>query len=191
MFDIKKAVLVTGVFGTGKTTLVREIAAYATRIGLTVNVGTEVSRISPFPLNREQSDLGTRWLILRQLLTESEASVGNADVFLADRGVIDILAHLKETEVRSGKISATFGLFLEAMKASVFSYDVIFRTHPAEAYPPEADGIRSSSLAYQAEMDGFHDMAIEMLGVKYVSLPDGLDLRMEKVADYLEGVDKM
>nr|WP_298095479.1 AAA family ATPase [uncultured Shinella sp.] len=180
-----KKILITGVFGTGKTTLVNQIAEWGNKRDFKVKIGLEVARTSPFALNREQTDHGTAWLLLRQLLTESEITLGDPRVFVGDRGIIDILAHLMETEARLAKKSSLVAIYREAMIASVRSYDLIFRTHPGKLYLPEDDGVRSGSLAYQIQMEEFHDRAINELDVACVPLPDGLEQRMDVIIPHL------
>jgi len=174
-------VLVTGPYTTGKTTLVSNLVRCISEKGISITKLDEPARNCPFPLNDRQTDVTSKWLILKQLTNELESSLAKSDVVLSDRGVIDIVAHALETEKRTGLRSKTLSELRETMLASVATYDLIFETEVNPSYPIIDDGTRSNDAEFQLYMAQFHKHAASLLNANTIILPDGLATRLRRV----------
>jgi nicotinamide riboside kinase len=179
-------VIITGAFSTGKTSLVASLADALISSGLTVARVPDVSRGCPVPLNRDQTDDASLWLLTTQISREIAASLGQEAVMLCDRGVPDVLAHHLEVQARNddGKIR----LLAPFLDNWLETYDLIFFSRLDEEIPIVPDGLRIEDAAYRTMLDGF---AAEILsGRKQVyELPFGeaqrLDYARETVTRFL------
>jgi nicotinamide riboside kinase len=144
-------VIVTGAFSTGKTGLVHSLAGDLIHSGLAVAYLPDVARNCPLPLNTDQTEVGTLWLLTIQIAREIEAAQGAEAVMLCDRGVPDILAHeLELTRSARGRSVELLGPFL---KHWMSTYDLILFSRVNEAIPIAPDGLRLEDSAYRTRLD--------------------------------------
>lgn len=172
-------ILITGAYATGKSELVAAVLRWARENLITAVAINEVARSSPFALNRQQSEDGTNWLYLKQLLNEAESVLRHATLTIMDRGVPDILSHALEMEKRIGVRSKLPTRFEALSRHSVESFTRIYRTTVSEAYPIVTDGLRNPDRAFRREMERHHIDAVKHLGVEAITLPNGLAPRLK------------
>ena len=168
-------VIVTGAYSTGKTTLVGDLAAAVVQDGWTCEVLADLSRRCPLPLNTDQTDDTTLWLIGSQVAAEIEASARGVDVVLCDRGVPDILAH--HLEVLSRRAEQRVELLRPFLDRWMATYDLMLFSRVDETIPIEADGLRSTEATYRTLLDGFAEVIVGRLPTT-LTLPFGESARL-------------
>jgi nicotinamide riboside kinase len=82
-----------GTHGVGKTVLTFSLTAKLRSLGIDADAVTEVSRLSPFPINEATTLDGQLWILAAQWRAELEASLRTALV-VCDRALIDNYAYL-------------------------------------------------------------------------------------------------
>jgi nicotinamide riboside kinase len=151
-------VIVTGAFSTGKTSLVDALSSDLVNRGLTVATLPDVARDCPVPLNADQTEDATLWLLATQIAREIEAALGAEMVMLCDRGVPDVLAHQFDLG-SSGK--AGWGDLLNPFLDSWLStYDLILFSRVDERIPIASDGLRVEDSAYRTWLDQLADRVL-------------------------------
>ena len=169
-------VVVTGAYSTGKTTLVCDLALAIGRAGFSCEVLQDISRSCPLPLNVDQTDDTTLWLIGSQVAAEIAAMSGSPDVILCDRGIPDILAH--HLDVLTRRSEERVELLRPFLLQWLDTYDLLLLSRVNEAVPIEADGLRNTSPAYRTLLDGYAAMVTQGLGAA-AELPFGEPARIE------------
>lgn len=151
-------VIVTGVFSTGKTTLVNILEPALAARGLSVLRLDDVARTCPFPLNEGQTDEASTWLATTQVSRELDATAASPDVVLCDRGVLDVLAHQEDLRANGrGGLLETMRPFLERWCGT---YGVVLASRLDLSIPPEDDGLRVADAAYQERLAGCADRVL-------------------------------
>lgn len=163
-------VIVTGAFSTGKSTLVAGLREALTTRGIKVAQIPDVARNCPVPLNTEQTDDASIWLLLTQISREIAAAVGPEQVMLCDRGVPDVLAHYEE--VRGRSLEGRLPLLDPFLASWLQTYDVILFSRVDNSVPIEADGLRSEDPAFRAQLDEYAAMVLSTAS-KVHELPFG------------------
>jgi len=146
-------VIVTGAFSTGKTTLVGALAAALVGSGFTVARLADVARSCPVPLNSDQTDDASLWLLTTQVAREIAAALGPEQVLLCDRGVPDVLAHHLEVRDRDG--ASTVALLDRFLDSWLETYDVILFSRVDESIPIVSDGLRVGDPTYRRMLDDY------------------------------------
>lgn len=132
-------IAIVGAMGVGKTTLatdlsrVTEIKVLPEVARIMIEEGYELDKGVTIPIERE--------MLKRQVeLEEAE------DSFIADRGIVDILAY-------STLLFGDSVLLLNDINKKLCDaeYDIIF--HLAPEFPIEDDGIRSTDVDFQSKVD--------------------------------------
>jgi nicotinamide riboside kinase len=85
---MKKIISISGTHGTGKSSLVYEIAYRLKVMGSNVVVLNELARECPFGINADSGDNTQIWLICKQICAELEL-MDKYDIVVTDRGIID------------------------------------------------------------------------------------------------------
>lgn len=146
-------VIVTGAFSTGKTSLVASLADALISSGLTVATVPDAARNCPVPLNSDQTDAASLWLLTTQISREIAAALGPEQVLVCDRGVPDVLAHSLEVQGRDG--AGKFKLLDRFLDSWLETYDLILFSRVDEAVPILPDGLRAEDAAYRTMLDGY------------------------------------
>jgi nicotinamide riboside kinase len=147
-------IAVMGSHGTGKTTLLLEMASYIRRTmpGLDVRLMDECARECPLPINEKATERSQRWIFARQIIREIELDAGSAGrhVLLCDRTVLDSFAY-SELRGFSPWVVSSLPLALEWFREPRFRYHRVYFLRPG--FAPAADGVRSTDPEYQAAID--------------------------------------
>ena len=86
---------ITGVHGSGKTTLTEKLHTICRRRGQKVCVVTEVADRCPHPLNERSSTTAQKWIWREQMFAELQAQAAHPDVLICDRSLMDNLCYLE------------------------------------------------------------------------------------------------
>lgn len=162
-------ILISGAFGTGKSTLVKLAVAALRQAGVPTSVLGETPRRCPFALNHEQTTLASAWLIGEQMRAEVEASIKAGGILICDRGIPDILSHT--TPIQSEEPQAPLKVIEEISASWATTYDLVFWAKLDPDLPIEPDNLRLSDKEYQALLEGHIEKAFVTLGLKPVVLP--------------------
>ncbi|MFC5396837.1 ATP-binding protein [Bosea vestrisii] len=144
-------VIITGAYSTGKTSLANRLQADLLLKGRSVAFVSDTARTCPLPLNKNQTDETSLWLIATQVSREIVEQAGNAELLICDRGVPDILAH--NEDMRSTSISSRVTLLKPFLADWLKTYDVILLSRVDSAIPIEPDGLRVIDPAYRENLD--------------------------------------
>lgn len=159
-------VVVVGAQGTGKTTLVN---------GLNLPILPEVARLAAshgFKLDGNASLSTELWIAAKQYeLEESKRD------WIADRSFIDLLAYIlvlfpDDTEL--------FNIVLRMAKPQIEKYDLILYL-PSGQFPIEDDGLRTTSVEFQEQVDSQIKVILSSLDLKYQPILGTPDERIRKV----------
>lgn len=142
----------------------------------------EVARICPFPLNSNQSETTSIWLLTSQISREIEAAASNPDVLLCDRGIPDILAHLEEVCRRGdSQIIASVRQFVNAWCSS---YDLVLVSRIDHDVAIVPDGLRVADESYRRLMEEFSDTILSSLKMG-LALPNSIDERVSYAVELI------
>lgn len=144
-------VIVTGAFSTGKTSLVDALSTDLVDRGLTVATVPDVARDCSVPLNADQTEDATLWLLATQIAHEIEAAFGPEMVMLCDRGVPDVLAH--HLDLASSDKAGWADLLKPFLDSWLSTYDLILFSRIDERIPIASDGLRTEDSAYRTRLD--------------------------------------
>ncbi len=138
---------IMGTHGTGKTTFAMTLAADLKREDPKTRVGlvSEVARSCPFEINENAGRQAQAWIFHQQFVKEIEAASRN-DIIVCDRTVLDALAYSQYRNFKS-QVDSALHQALDWMA----TYDNLSWLRPTRL--PEADGCRSTSLAFQRAID--------------------------------------
>ncbi|EGQ7920092.1 AAA family ATPase [Vibrio parahaemolyticus] len=179
-----KRILITGVFGTGKTSLIEQLSNKLNSLGKRVKVVSEVARICPFNLNKEQTMISTSWLVMAQIENEILFSKENHDYdyVIFDRGIPDIIAHTKILTKSSNDDELYIRKLEELGKASLFSFDYIFLSKRSDNFKIQVDGMRVDDEAYQKSLEEIHIGYLENGNASYIALVENNNDRVEQIS---------
>ncbi|EKG0012803.1 AAA family ATPase [Vibrio cholerae] len=178
-----KKVLITGVFGTGKTSLIDFLKNTLNGMGKRVKVVSEVARNCPFDLNKKQTILSTSWLVMAQMENEISFSKinNNYDYVIFDRGIPDIIAHAKFIT----KNNPNDNLYMDKLeglgKASLISFDYIFLSKRSDRFKIDNDGLRVDDKLYQESLEEIHIDYLNNCQSSYIPLVENNKDRVEQI----------
>jgi len=156
-----KKVALIGSHGIRKTTHCHGLVACLKKSGVNAEYLPEFSRYSPFPINESTTEESQRWILYKQLLSETESLLLKPEVLVCDRGVIDNYAYF----VRAfGRRPALDPLIHEQSRA----YDAIFKV-PLLGQPIEDDGVRSTDQKFQQEIDLIVDSLLQDFSIPFIN----------------------
>jgi len=147
-----KHIGIMGAHGTGKTTLLNDLAVKQACYlqggdGLKVARVSEVARRCPYPVNRDTSEPAQAWIFHAQIMAELQART-QGDVVLCDRTVFDSLAYAEA----AGFKDLVKACMPEALRhAETYYYQIIF-CRPTHGFLVD-DGFRDTDPAFQVDID--------------------------------------
>jgi nicotinamide riboside kinase len=125
-------IAVTGVHGSGKTTLCGKLAAAIPELGLDVTVGEEVARECPYPVGLETTREAQDWIYDAHYEMEMELRGEEHDVVIFDRTILDnVLYAMRYIGIRGGHLDMPFTDTMDEAQRWLHSldYDLVIRTH--------------------------------------------------------------
>ena len=174
-------ILVTGVFATGKTTLVKKVTDIATREdGLQIELVQDVARDEDVPQNKDQTYLSTLAHFGYHLGRESEAAFKSNDIILCDRGIPDILSHALEMLEAVGSTMIGYDTFVESCKSWLEHYDKIVRCFPGKEQIKD-DGVRIKDEKYRRRLGRRMDEIFQAASKEVIDLPQETEDRVQTV----------
>jgi predicted ATPase len=174
-----KKILISGAFGTGKSTLVRLACAALRGTGIEVSALGETPRKCPYALNYDQTTLASAWLIGEQIRAEVEALISSAGVLICDRGIPDIVSHT--TSLTTEEPQAPLDVITALGSGWAKTYDLVFWAKLDPTLPIEADELRLPDKNYQAFLEAHIGRAFEALQLNPVVLPRANEERVDTV----------
>ena len=153
-------IAVTGVHGSGKTTLCGKLADTIRDIGFDVAVGEEVARDCPFRISLGTTRNAQDWIYQAHYDMEVALRAEEHDVVLFDRALLDnVLYTMRYIGVRGGHLDMAFTDQMDMAQGCLHNrdYNLLIRTH----YVPElcvSDGIRVSDELFAREIEGLFDV---------------------------------
>ena len=144
-----------GSHGIRKTSALLAFAAEVQRAGRSVELGREVVRDNPLGINEGATGEAQLWVLVSQIRQELELA-RKADVLATDRGVMDNYAYYLRS--CGGEDRYTVEPLVRSWSQT---YDLVVRLLPDVAL--QADGIRSTSDAFRAEIESILDRVLPTL----------------------------
>jgi nicotinamide riboside kinase len=151
-------ILVTGAFSTGKTTLVHRLERDLFQRH-TVTTLPDIARQASFPMNKNQDENATLWLLTKQVSNELEMLRRELDILICDRGVPDILAHHEEVRARSLP-TARSDLLRPFLFEWCKTYDLTFLLKIDVNIPTEVDQLRVANDQFREEMQALSEKVL-------------------------------
>jgi len=179
-----KRILITGVFGSGKTQLVDMLEKSLCGLGYKAKSISEVARECPLKLNQEQTILSTSWLIMAQMENEIK-SRRNLDFIIYDRGLPDIIAHTREIKKETPEEKIFQKKLEELGRFSLTNYDYIFLSKRSDKFDIQLDGLRSDSIEYQVTLEKHHINYLNQTKEKYVALVGDNKDRLPQILEFI------
>jgi len=166
-----RKILITGVFSTGKTSLIKLVDAKLKSYNKKTLVINEVARECPFNLNKKQDLISSSWMIMKQLQNELEFDNNDYDFIIFDRGLPDIISHV-EYIVQDGNDEKYLKQLKLLAKVSCNRYEYIFFSKISDKYKINDDGIRIVDYDFQKKLEDLHLSCLEYLNLSYIELPE-------------------
>lgn len=132
-----------------KTNAVHSFAGAVGRSGRSVEVGREVIRFNPLGLNEGATPEAQLWVLMAQISQELELR-NRAEVLVTDRAVVDNYAYFLRTTGGADPFDVE-----PLVRRWCGTYDLFVRLLPD--LPLKADGVRSTSERFQAEIEAILD----------------------------------
>lgn len=136
-----------GTHGTGKTTLMLELAFHLKKNGYNVHLVSETARECPLPINEESTVESQLWIFGEMLKREQEAVKYSKDFILCDRTLLDTLAYTKRVAPETAKTLDPF------VRRYMSTYGLIVVLIPKNKDYLKDDGIRSTNKPFQKYID--------------------------------------
>lgn len=156
-------IVVTGVHGSGKTTLTGKLAEAIREIGLDVAVGEEVARDCPYKIGLDTTRKAQDWIYQAHYDMEAELRAEEHDVVIFDRTLLDnVLYTMRYIGIRGGHLDMAFTDQMDMAQGCLHNhdYDLVIQTH----YVPElcvADAKRDPDTAFAREIEGLFDVFMD------------------------------
>ena len=153
-------IAVTGVHGSGKTTLCGNLAEAIGEIGLDVAIGHEVARDCPYQISLGTTREAQDWIYDAHYDLEVALRAEEHDVVIFDRTLLDnVLYTMRYIGARGGHLDMAFTDQMDLAQGCLHNrdYNLLIRTH----YVPElcvSDGIRVSDEPFAKQMEGLFDV---------------------------------
>lgn len=181
-----KKILITGVYSSGKTSLIALLEQRLNTLNIESKVFSEVSRECPFPLNCNQTLESSCWLISKQVENELNTYL-NMDFLIFDRGLLDIFAHTKDFLSESGNQSNIFflNIFEELLKLSLTRFDYIFHAQSSDKYEIYDDGVRNLDKSYQIKLEEIHVDYLTKHSIEHVVLCEDNNSRVSQILEVI------
>jgi nicotinamide riboside kinase len=148
-------IAVTGVHGSGKTTLCERLKhAIRREMGLDVVVGAEVARDCPYPVGLETSREAQDWIYDAHKRMELELRMESHDVVIFDRTMLDNVVYaMRYIGIRGGYLDLAFTDQMEEAQGCLHNhdYDLVIRTHLVPLRP-------SDDPVFTRQMEGLFDV---------------------------------
>jgi predicted ATPase len=167
-----KTILITGVFASGKTSLISLIKDELESKQMRTLVIDEVARKCPLELNHEQTFLSTFWMVMKQIENELVSTNQEYDYVIYDRGIPDIIAHTKSILKNNNEEKLVYNKLEELGKTCTQRFDYIFLAKKTDKLIIEKDDIRVVDRAYQEELENIHINYLNCMRLKYIPLPE-------------------
>ena len=151
-------IAVTGVHGSGKTTLCEKLAEAIREIGLDVAVGEEVARECPYPVSLDTSREAQNWIYDAHYEMEKQlrgVDHEDLDVVIFDRTLLDNVLYAMRYIGKRGEIFDLDFIYQTAEAIDWIgkepTYDLVIRTHLVP--------LRSSDdLEFAKQIEGLFDV---------------------------------
>ena len=147
-------IAVTGVHGSGKTTLCGKLADAIRELGLDVAVGAEVARDCPYPVSLETTREAQNWIFEAHSKMEDVLREEDHDVVIFDRTLLDnVLYTLRYLGVRGGYIDMACADQMDEAQGCLHNLDycLVIRTHLVPLRP-------SDDPEFAKQMEGLFDV---------------------------------
>jgi thymidylate kinase len=191
----------SGAHSTGKTTAFESVQSYLKERGLKVYPIQGVARSCPFPLNKEGTPEGQKWIFHKQALLEEEAygkilESKNDGVILCERSIFDNLiytAYLEQHDHFDQKWSFNKYFTLLARNMTRYPpYTLLIRTKPWPNTAVVFDGVRDQDPQYRNTIhtmfNSFFNNELERkIFGPYINLvmdPDSVEERLSEIDSY-------
>ena len=173
----KKRVILTGAQGTGKTTLMNELAKDGTR---TLSVARDTAEA-----NGWTAENGTNEEYQKALFSDLKKELSSKKSYISDRGLSCVAAYTFEKAI-AGEIAKETAdkQYIDIVKFAEANPDALLVYVPIE-FPVEDDGVRSTDEAHRAAIDFLIRNILETSGIPYITVHGSVEERRQQVEDKL------
>jgi len=187
---INMKIALSGTHNCGKTTLLLDVYSKLKDLGYkSVGILPEIARICPFAINQETTFKSQYWILTQHIFYEIILQE-KYEILLCDRTVVDNLAYANFANEVTKKIDTMNLMFLIDIAKKWYylhpSYDLIFYL---EQLSLEKDGVRSTDISYQKQIDKSLKSIFKKLDIETISIPNCK--REERVKMVLDNIAKI
>ncbi|MCW0507853.1 ATP-binding protein [Aeromonas piscicola] len=176
-----KKILITGVFASGKTSLIELLKSTLQNAGKKVAVISEVARKCPLDLNQKQNFMSTSWLAMAQIINEMTPQSEHFDFIIYDRGLPDIIAHTQYILGGEQDELHLFEKLKELGEVSINNFHHIFLAMSSSKFKIQADGLRVDDVNYQKRLEEIHIDYLVKINSNYISLEEENGERLNQI----------
>ncbi|MDP3918361.1 MAG: ATP-binding protein [Nanoarchaeota archaeon] len=169
-----------GAHGTFKTTLIYFLAGVLKAKGKNVGIIREVTRACPYFKTSHGNILAQNWILLTQAQWEREF-MDKYDYVLCDRSLIDNYIYTKEAYEKEGQDLP--GWIEPFVLHHEQTYNFLFKT-PISPFGLINDGVRSTNLEWQQEIEQKLKSFLREQDIKYIELPRSEGEHFDDIIEY-------
>lgn len=169
----KKRIILTGAHGTGKTTLMNELAKDGTR---TLSIARDAATAGNYPPTDDARDA-----YQKDLFAAGFKALSSKKNYISDRGLTCIAAYTFFNAL-AGKITkkTADNQYLKLQKFHNDNPDILVVYVPIEFELTE-DGLRSVDLEEQAAIDFMIKNILDTAGIKYITVTGTVEERVAQI----------
>ena len=175
--QIKKRIILTGAQGTGKTTLMNELAKDGTR---TFSIAREAAIESGW-----NPETGSSEEYQKTLFNTLLKAVSSKKNYISDRGLTCVAAYTFNGVLNDAISKKTAdNQYIKLSKFHTENPDILLVYLPVE-FPLESDGVRNDDAKDQARMDFLIKNLLETSGIEYITVTGTVEERVKQIEDAL------
>ena len=169
----KKRIILTGAHGTGKTTLMNELAKDGTR---TLSIARDAATAGNYPPTDEN-----REAYQKDLFAAGLKALGSKKNYISDRGLTCIAAYTFFNVFKNTiKKKTADNQYMKMQKFHKDNPDVLVVYVPIE-FELEDDGLRSMNKQEQAAIDFMIKNLLDTAGIEYITVTGTVEERVAQI----------
>lgn len=176
-----KKILITGVFASGKSSLIELLKESLDALGKKVLIYKEVARECPFDLNYNQNIISTSWLIMSQIENEMKISDEHYDYVIYDRGLPDIISHMKFVLTDKKEDLLFYNKLEDLGITSLNNFNYVFLSLRSNNLKILVDDMRVDNDDYQKSLEKIHINYLDRVQSNYIELKEKNMDRLEQI----------
>ena len=177
MAKTKKQIILTGAQGTGKTTLMNELAKDGTK---TLSIARETAVELGWPVAPEKLED-----YQKTLFSKMQKALSSKKNYISDRGLTCVAAHtFSEALVENITKETADNQYLKLQKFHKDNPDILVVYVPIE-FEISDDGVRNVDKGNQEKIDFLIKNILDTAGIKYITVTGTIEQRLAQIEQAL------